>query len=89
MDSGLTIVMYVLLFRCVAVLPATLAASLNVDSCFIPSLIPSVQVGLTVESAQFHLSNHVHCLGKGKGCVFNSLVVVLLLRLICTSSVTL
>ncbi|KAL4227239.1 Vacuolar protein sorting-associated protein 13B [Mactra antiquata] len=48
----------------VHVLPATLAASLNVTSCFIPSLIPSVQLGLTVESSQLHLTNHVHCLGK-------------------------
>lgn len=45
-------------------LPTCLAASVKVDSCFIPSLIPALSLGTTVEAIELRLINHVHCLGK-------------------------
>ncbi|WAR00328.1 VP13B-like protein [Mya arenaria] len=40
------------------VIPASLAASVHVDSCFVPSLIPSLQLGVTLEALYVHASNH-------------------------------
>ncbi|GAB1597682.1 vacuolar protein sorting-associated protein 13B-like [Argonauta hians] len=40
------------------VLPASLAACMRVDSCFIPSLVPVVQVLVTMPTLLLKLSNH-------------------------------
>ncbi|XP_021340495.1 vacuolar protein sorting-associated protein 13B-like, partial [Mizuhopecten yessoensis] len=47
-----------------AILPESLAASMCVDSCYVPSLIPSVQVYLSVPAVEVHLQNHLTYLGK-------------------------
>lgn len=40
-----------------AILPESLAASMCVDSCYVPSLIPAFQVYLSVPTAEVHLQN--------------------------------
>lgn len=47
------------------VLPASLAACIRVDSCFVPTLVPMVQVLVTMPMMMVKFSNHVQHLGKG------------------------
>ncbi|XP_014791410.2 intermembrane lipid transfer protein VPS13B [Octopus bimaculoides] len=46
------------------VLPASLAACMRVDSCFIPSLVPVVQVLVTMPTLLLKFSNHFNVLGQ-------------------------
>ena len=48
------------------VLPASLAACMRVDSCFVPTLVSMVQVLVTMPMMMVKFSNHVQHLGKGK-----------------------
>ncbi|KAK3589215.1 hypothetical protein CHS0354_020076 [Potamilus streckersoni] len=45
--------------------PASLAASLRIDSCFVPSLIPLIQIGASVDILDIRLSNHLSIMGQG------------------------
>ncbi|ELT92184.1 hypothetical protein CAPTEDRAFT_228271 [Capitella teleta] len=47
-----------------AVSPMTLAASIHVDSCSVPSLVPVVQCAVNVGSLQLSLCNHFSHLGS-------------------------
>ncbi|XP_048244061.1 vacuolar protein sorting-associated protein 13B-like isoform X2 [Haliotis rufescens] len=51
--------------RDIMVLPASLAACMSVDSCFVPSLIPIFQGCVSMATIQLHLINHLQYLGKG------------------------
>lgn len=48
------------------VLPMSLAACIRVDSCFVPSLIPTLQISLSIGLIEVHLSNHLQQMGDGK-----------------------
>ncbi|XP_033726572.1 vacuolar protein sorting-associated protein 13B-like isoform X2 [Pecten maximus] len=47
-----------------AIFPESLAASMCVDSCYVPSLIPSIQAYLSVPAVEVHLQNQMAYLGK-------------------------
>ncbi|KAL3889914.1 hypothetical protein ACJMK2_002232 [Sinanodonta woodiana] len=44
--------------------PASLAASLRIDSCFVPSLIPQIQIGASIDNLDIRLSNHLSMMGQ-------------------------
>ena len=52
--------------RSTVLLPMSLAASIKIDSCYLPCLIPTLQCHLSVGLVDLHLYNHFRCLGKGK-----------------------
>ncbi|XP_060068135.1 intermembrane lipid transfer protein VPS13B-like [Ylistrum balloti] len=47
-----------------AIFPESLAASMCVDSCYVPNLIPYLQVYLSVPAVEVHFQNHMTYLGK-------------------------
>ncbi|KAJ8322215.1 hypothetical protein KUTeg_000686 [Tegillarca granosa] len=48
----------------VTILPASLAASMRVDSCYIPNLVPVLQIYVSSPVIELRLSNHLQCLNK-------------------------
>ncbi len=46
--------------------PLTLAASIRVDSCFMPSIIPMIQISVSATLLQMRLANHLQNLSTGK-----------------------
>lgn len=49
-------------------LVTSLAASVSVDSCAVPDLVPVVQASLSMTAVHLHLSNHIDYNGSSRSC---------------------